>query len=53
MKPSKCPFCKNSNKLTTDNQVAGKAFVWCLNCGAMGPNAESKQEAIKLWNQAK
>ena len=25
-------------------------YVGCLSCGAIGPSAESKEEAIKAWN---
>ncbi len=44
-----CPFCK----LTWTQPILARNtwFVYCVNCGCEGPSAESREEAIDLWNQ--
>jgi Lar family restriction alleviation protein len=49
-----CPFC-GSNKLkprsTLDDFDLEFAYVECLQCHAMGPEAESIEDAIQKWNR--
>ena len=46
---SNCPVC--GGELT--GVVRTKTFIYraCVNCGARGPEAESVEDANKLWNQ--
>lgn len=57
--PKFCPFCGDINPQfwgskflkfngETDHSVM---FLRCLSCGAMGPKAEGKSEALFLWNK--
>lgn len=41
-----CPFCGS-----TDIRVVGSK-VECWNCGATGPDAFNKEEAIDWWNES-
>jgi|APGre2960657404_1045060.scaffolds.fasta_scaffold102518_2 Lar family restriction alleviation protein len=58
-----CPFCGKSDKDMHDNQFAvsltsygglsgGCFLVQCHWCGANGPLADSKEDAIAEWNKA-
>lgn len=45
-----CPFCQSDD---VDAEFArGHKYVssGCMNCGASGPDAETVDEAVKLWN---
>jgi len=44
----RCPFCNSHNLQGDMNQVV--YWVACLDCGACGPQAMNKTEAILLWN---
>lgn len=43
--PSQCPFCKSQKLIPKFN------YVYCLDCEAEGPFAETQEEAIEAWNQ--
>lgn len=43
-----CPFC-GGNKQTPKNSMRWGWFVSCA-CGAVGPSAATKEEAVKAWN---
>jgi Lar family restriction alleviation protein len=43
-----CPFCGNVGFLNQDN---GFYRAECLECGVAFPWVESKEEAIRAWNQ--
>jgi len=49
-----CPFC-GVPMLSAEAQVSdgdfGGFLVWCDNCGAEGPTAETEAEAIVAWNR--
>lgn len=57
-KLKRCPFCDGElssltmciekRKINPDN-----VYVSCYHCGACGPSAWSKEEAIKNWNNRK
>jgi len=49
MKPIHCPFCGgNAQKVKSSGRWGW--FVSC-SCGAVGPSAGSRDEAIELWNR--
>lgn len=41
-----CPFCGSLNL------NAGDHFIICFTCHSAGPFANSKEEAVLLWNHA-
>jgi hypothetical protein len=43
--PNQCPFCKSQKLIPKFN------YVFCLECEAEGPFAETQEEAIRAWNQ--
>ena len=45
-----CPFCKNETGFCITQGLNGDRVVQCAKCGATGPEADSDQEAIELWN---
>lgn len=48
-----CPFCKNADVGVVNDGVVDECYhVECNACGARGPEASSRTEAMKLWNQA-
>lgn len=50
-----CPFCREDKKLKAVNVGANDAPLYqvvCQRCGARGPEAGAKEEAVSLWNQA-
>lgn len=56
MKLKPCPFCESDDiQAETDYWTYGpyKNEYWsvcCIDCGARGPMAKTKDEAIRLWN---
>ena len=45
-----CPFCGSTKLIMALPQDAGEAFfIECDDCDAMGPNADSPQEALDGW----
>lgn len=45
-----CPFCGNTG--VDDIVVVGsRAWITCNNCRTLGPEAETREEAVKLWNK--
>lgn len=47
-----CPFCNNKDYLlgSTAHSPLGTYAVVCSLCNAQGPYADSKREAIAVWN---
>ena len=44
-----CPFCQGGQfSIYTQRRLYA---VQCHNCGAVGPTAYSRQEAMALWNE--
>lgn len=50
-----CPFCGEGKVMYTASTTGRVAMVQCSNknCHALGPQADSMENAIKLWNKAK
>lgn len=50
----KCPFCESHNmgimSQLNDLRPPVTYFVFCWKCRARGPEAQTENEAIKLWN---
>lgn len=42
-----CPFC---NSLRTEFRRGARPQVRCTTCGAEGPEAETTENALVLWN---
>jgi Lar family restriction alleviation protein len=45
-----CPFCGTRDNLEIDDVTPKSFAVWCKNCGAMGPQAVTKEGAAECWN---
>lgn len=53
-----CPFCGSKririNSTREDREEEDKLQTYwglCMDCGADGPNAESAEEAVRMWNE--
>jgi len=49
-----CPYCGAHEDSWTDVGQSSYTDKWqtvCLRCGARGPWADSRDEAIELWNR--
>jgi hypothetical protein len=53
-----CPFCRCTNERSELPVVSYPRmhgfynwYVRCLNCGAAGPDAPSRDEAVEKWNK--
>ena len=44
-----CPFCGSNDEQPTKSDF-GMWFVFCMYCGAKGPQYHTKKDAIKWWN---
>lgn len=42
-----CPFC---NKLDITTRKGARTQMMCIRCGAEGPDAATRAEAVALWN---
>lgn len=53
MKPkaAPCPICGSEHVGLEGSVCCRKFFVWCLDCDAMGPEADGEAEAICEWNK--
>ena len=49
MNPIECPFCGGA--AGDPEEIIGIYAVRCLECGANGPVARTRTEAIKGWNE--
>ena len=47
-----CPFCREKTDCKVDNAFNHHA-VLCLTCHASGPQAESRDLALRNWRQAR
>lgn len=48
-----CPFCAREASESSGNTDHGKKifyYIECLVCAAMGPEADTNEEAIENWN---
>ena len=45
-----CPFCRPGDDLEVDDITTEAFAVCCSNCGAIGPHALTKEDAIACWN---
>lgn len=54
MKPKAkpCPRCGSENVGVDGSVCCREFFAWCLDCDAMGPDADSENGAIMAWNSA-
>lgn len=43
-----CPFCGSVG--FSNNHVAGRHYIVCTSCGAIGPKTDDSDNAIRLWN---
>ena len=52
MKPKAvpCPKCGSEHVGLEGSIGCREFFVWCLDCGAMGPAQSAEREAILAWN---
>jgi len=50
-KANPCPFCGSRHVGLEGSTCDAKWFVMC-DCGAMGPEADGENEAIRAWNRA-
>jgi Lar family restriction alleviation protein len=53
-----CPFCGNTNKdefaiYSNIRNLYRDLVIYnaCCSCGAMGPDADTKEEAVGKWNK--
>lgn len=47
--PLACPFCHDNN-VNFEELDRNEFSVMCLNCGIIGPVANTKEDAIRKWN---
>lgn len=43
-----CPFCRSRNLLP--RLLCGDYYIRCMDCGCVGPKAESMDDAERMWN---
>jgi hypothetical protein len=49
--PSPCPFCATAPcKDPQNTYMTNKKKVWCMYCDAEGPEHDTEQGAVALWN---
>lgn len=51
LKPLNCPFCNRNGALYVEQETEEQWFVMCCDCGAAGPYAQTKEQAIDAWNK--
>lgn len=44
-----CPFCE-SESISDSSNAAESCFIFCMQCGAEGPQSSTYEEAVKGWN---
>jgi Lar family restriction alleviation protein len=54
-KPLPCPFCGTSDQIEVfegadEGGKIGNYTAICLRCGAEGPSAHGRPEAVRAWN---
>lgn len=50
MKP--CPFCGGSELDVIEPHETGR-WVYCVECGAMGPTRQTYEMAVSAWDERK
>ena len=50
---SPCPFCTATEELGIGHKSNTNYYVFCGYCGAKGPEAPNKEDAIAKWNKRK
>lgn len=48
---NECPYCGHNH--SGIHAVGDKFFVRCFGCQLMGPNCETRDEAVAVWNRIK
>ena len=43
-----CPFCESPS---VSPQAPNIYYILCYSCGAVGPDGETLEKAINLWNK--
>lgn len=46
-----CPWCGGTDRLEAASSGRWGHFVRCNRCHSAGPNAGSRNGAVKLWNE--
>ncbi|WP_420001028.1 Lar family restriction alleviation protein [Atlantibacter hermannii] len=49
--PRSCPFCGSGNTNIVCHSVGCWFFVYCTECGANGPEENTKAKAALAWNR--
>lgn len=52
VKIKKCPFCSSQFVTLIEDETKTSPFAVECECGAIGPNEDTKEEAIWRWNSA-
>jgi Lar family restriction alleviation protein len=47
----RCPFCGGGDLETRPHPVHQDEQVYCIDCGAHGPYAETEGDAWRKWNE--
>lgn len=46
-----CPFCGSEKTVVSRDRWTDEYMVFCNICGVHGPSADTKEEAVFLWNE--
>jgi len=47
-----CPYCEDGGDPYDVEGLGPWYYIVCLDCGARGPGASERSEAMRLWNSA-
>jgi len=47
-----CPFCGAEWILLRASSEEGQVFIYCTDCDAQGPTADTLSEARRCWNDS-
>jgi len=53
IKPIPCPFCGADRIAMREAQLTQEHHCWCITCEASGPEADTYDGAIMVWNTRK
>ena len=51
MSIKECPFCGSTDATEVNASLGNDWSVCCNNCGAIGPDEDSAEFAVKAWNE--